>query len=190
VETFEGGLDKPNLNRVQTKTGYYMRKFMGSFATATAYSAQKHNYVIFRYAEVILNYAEAQNEFAGPSAEIYKTLTDLRKRAGLQAGTNALYGLKAAMTKDEMREAIRKERRIEMAFEEHRFWDVRRWKIAGQLFNKDLTGMKITKDASGNISYQRFAAGKILFIDSKMYLYPISFTEISKNSNLVQNYGW
>jgi starch-binding outer membrane protein, SusD/RagB family len=190
IETFEGGLDKPNGNSVQTRTGYYMRKFMGSFATATQYSAQNHNFVIFRFAETMLNYAEAQNEFAGPSAAVYKVLTDLRKRAGLTAGTNTLYGLKASMTKDEMREAIQTERRIEMAFEEQRYWDVRRWKIAGQVFNKNLTGLKITKTGTNTFTYQRVVAGKIVFVDPKMYLYPISFTETSKNSNLIQNFGW
>jgi hypothetical protein len=90
----------------------------------------------------------------------------------------------------ELREAIRTERRIEMAFEEQRYWDVRRWKIAGDVFNKDLKGMKIMKDDLGNFSYQEVTAGKIVFADPKMYLYPVSFTEISKNSNLVQNLGW
>jgi hypothetical protein len=191
IETFEGGLDKPNRNRsVQTKTGYYLRKFMGNFATATQYAASNHNFVIFRYAEIMLNYAEAQNEFAGPSDPVYKVLYDLRKRAGIQAGADQRYGLKYPMSQIELKEAIRNERRIEMAFEEQRYWDIRRWKIAGTTFNKELKGMKIIKDANGNFSYQEVTAGKIVFADPKMYLYPVSFTETSKNSNLVQNSGW
>lgn len=191
LETFEGGLDKPNRNRaVQTKTGYYLRKFMGNFATATQYAATNHNFVIFRYAEIMLNYAEAQNEFAGVSADVYKVLTDLRKRAGIQAGADQLYGLKANMNKIEMREAIQTERRIEMAFEEQRYWDVRRWKLAGTIFNKELKGMKITRNSNGSFTYQEVSAGRIAFADPAMYLYPVSFTELSKNNNLVQNYGW
>ncbi len=195
LQTYEGGLDKPNTNTTQTKTGYYLRKFLGNFATATLYSAQPHNFPIFRYAEVMLNYAEAQNEYLDlPDASVYKVLQDIRKRAGITAGTIAgySYGLKSSgMTKDEMRTAIRNERRIEMAFEEQRFWDLRRWKIAGTVLNGTLSGMKITKDpVTSALTYQKVAAGTISFANPKMYFYPIPYSEITKNTNLVQNTGW
>lgn len=190
LQTFEGGLDKPNRNTTQTKTSYYLRKFLGDFTSATQYSNQNHNFPIFRYAEVLLNYAEALNEYSGPVADVYTQLRNIRKRAGIVIGTDGNYGLKANMTKDEMREAIRTERRLEMAFEEQRFWDLRRWKIAGQVLNTTLQGMKITRSATGTFTYQKVPVAPISFADPKMYFYPIPFSEINKNSNLVQNTGW
>ncbi|SMC85861.1 RagB/SusD family nutrient uptake outer membrane protein [Pedobacter nyackensis] len=190
VETFEGGLDKPNTtNLVQTKTGYYTRKFMAHFTTSAEYSLQHLNFNIFRYADVMLMYAEALNEFnIVPPAEVYQILKDIRKRAGLQLA-NA-YGVPATMNKTEARNFIRNERRIELCLEEQRYWDVRRWKIAEQEFNKDLQGMRITKTGATTFGYQRFVAGKIVFNSPRMYMYPIPNSEVLKNKNMVQNSGW
>jgi hypothetical protein len=191
LETFEGGLDKPNVNTTQTKTGYYLRKFLGDFTTATQYANQNHNFPIFRYADVLLSYAEALNEYSGPSANVYNQLVALRRRAGIVKGAGVYgYGLKDGMTKDEMRIAIRNERRIEMAFEEQRYWDVRRWKIAEQVFNTNLQGVKINRDAAGTFSYQKVNVAPLTFTAPRMYFYPIPFSEISKNTNLIQNTGW
>lgn len=191
VETFVGGLDNPTGNvqiARQTRTGYYMRKFLGNFAT-TDYSNQSHNFMIFRYAEILLNYAEAENEL-GVTSEAYTQLKALRQRAGIAAGTNGLYGLKANMTTDEMREAIRLERRIEMAFEEQRYWDLRRWKIAEQVLNKDLTGVVITKNANNTYSYSYKTVDYVSFAP-KQYLYPIPYNEVIRtNGNITQNPGW
>ncbi len=193
VETFEGGKDKPNTNQVQTKTGYYLRKFLPNLATASDFAPTDHNFIIFRYAEILLNYAEAINEAGDVIANrtiAYKQLTDLRKRAKITAGTGALYGLKANMSQAEMREAIRLERRIEMAFEEQRFWDVRRWKTAAVDFNKTLKGIKITQAPGNTFNYQVVNVEPIAFIAPKMYLYPLPFNEIQANSALIQNPGW
>ncbi|GEP94013.1 RagB/SusD family nutrient uptake outer membrane protein [Chitinophaga cymbidii] len=189
LETFDGGLDKPDRNVIQTKTSYYLRKFMGNFTSATQYANTSHNFIIFRYADVVLGYAEALNEFAGPSDEVYQQLKDIRKRGGITAGADNMYGLEENMSKEDMREAVRGERRRELAFEEHRYWDLRRWKTAEQELNKDLTGMKITALDGGGFSYERVTAGKVMFAPH-MYLYPIPFSEISKNANLLQNSGW
>ncbi len=184
VQTFEGGLDKPGGAFVQTKTGYYMRKFMADMSNQTSYPTQTHNFILFRYAEVLLNLAEAQNEFAGPTAEVYKAIEDIRKRAGLVP-----FALKAGLTKDQMRDVIRKERRVEMAFEEQRYWDVRRWKIAESVYNKPLRGMQITKNADGTFTYKIIDVSTPVFT-SRMYRYPIPYSEIIKNQNLQQNEGW
>lgn len=192
VETFQGGLDNPPSGvRVarQTRTGYYMRKFLGNFATNAEYSNQSHNFPIFRYAEILLNYAEARNE-VNDMAEAYIQLRALRQRAGIAAGTDQLYGLKPAMTQAEMREAIRLERRIEMAFEEHRYWDLRRWKIAEQVLNKDLTGVVIQKNPDNSLSYNYGKADYITFLQ-KQYLYPIPNNEVTgSNGKIAQNPGW
>lgn len=189
LQTFEGGLDKPNLHVTQTKTGYYLRKFLGNFTASTQYSVQNHNFPIFRYAEILLNYAEAQNESAGPTVDVYTILKNIRKRAGIIIGTDGLYGLKAAMTQSDMRTTIQNERRVEMAFEEQRYWDLRRWKLSDQVLNKNLTGLIITKDALGNFTYQNNAVFPIVF-PTKMFLYPVPYSELIRDNNLVQNYGW
>ena len=190
LQTYEGGLDKPNNAKVQTKTGYYMRKFLGNFASSTVYTAQNHNFPIFRVAEVMLNYAEALNEYSGPVAAVYNTLITIRKRAGIAAGSDGKYGLSATLTQAQMRTVIQTERRVEMAFEEQRYWDLRRWKIAETALNKNLSGMMVTKNTNATFSYQTFTAGQISFVFPKMYLYPIPFSEITTNTNLTQNYGW
>ena len=197
VQTYDGGLDKPGSTvNVQTRTGYYMRKFLNeTFVTGTVYTNQTHNFPIFRYAEILLNYAEAMNEAADNAAnrtESFNQLKALRIRATIPAGSTAgyQYGLKTTMTQAEMREAIRHERRVEMAFEEQRFWDIRRWKIAQTVLNGTLHGMQIIKNTDGTFSYTRYNALNVAFDASKMYLYPIAANEVNKNRNLKQNPGW
>ncbi|MDI3318380.1 RagB/SusD family nutrient uptake outer membrane protein [Pinibacter soli] len=192
LEMFEGGLDKPNIgNLTQTRTGYYLRKFMGNLSTSTSITVQNHNFNIFRYAEILLDYAEAKNEMDGATTEVYQVLKDIRKRAGISAGTSSLYGLKSNMSKDEMRDAIKLERRLELAFEEHRYWDLRRWKDAEVVMNKKLSGLIITKDAiAGATTYKKLDVFQPVFDANKMYLYPIPFSELMKDRELIQNYGW
>ena len=87
-----------------------------------------------------------------------------------------------------MREIIRNERRIEMAFEEQRFYDIRRWKIAEDIFNQPLKGLALVMKA-GNILTEHIDVLDAKF-DLKRYLYPIPYSEVNKNSNMVQNPGW
>jgi hypothetical protein len=162
-----------------------MCKFMGSFTSSASYSAQNHNFVLFRYADVLLWYAEALNEYQGPMPEVYAAIEAVRKRAGLNP-----YKLTTGLTRDEMREAIRHERRVEFAFEEQRFWDIRRWKIAADVLNGNLSGVKITRNSDGTFSYERTAVEKTIFPAPKMYLYPIPYSETSKDRSLIQNSGW
>ncbi|MDF3076811.1 MAG: RagB/SusD family nutrient uptake outer membrane protein [Sphingobacteriaceae bacterium] len=191
VQTYDGGLDRPGGSLIQTRTGYYLRKFLPDLSTANTYGAIDHNFIIFRYAEILLDYAEAINESGDVLAnrtEAYKQLTALRKRAGITAGTGSLYGLTANMTQAQMRDAIRLERRIELAFEEHRFWDVRRWKTAEVEFNKMLHGVRIT-NTSPLPTYNYVNATNIVF-KAPMYLYPIPYSELQNNKALTQNPGW
>ncbi|MES2777225.1 MAG: RagB/SusD family nutrient uptake outer membrane protein [Bacteroidota bacterium] len=188
VETFEGGKDKPNTaaTATQTKTGYYVRKFLGDFTNSTAYSNQSHTFVIFRYSEVLLNYAEALNEMGRVEDAVMQD-TLIRRRAGLTPGTNRRYGIKAGISQAEMRDLIRNERRIELAFEEQRFWDVRRWKIAPTVLNGPLTGVKITNGTP--LTYQAVTVATMVFTN-KLYHMPIPYDEITKNLKLIQNEGW
>lgn len=188
IETFEGGRHKPGGPIQQTKTSYYLRKFLGNFETSTNYADTPHDWVFFRYAEILLNYAEAENEFAGPTPEVYKAVTDIRKRAGIQAGGDNLYGLTPGMTPEAMRTVIQNERRIELAFEEHRYWDIRRWKIAEDVFSEPVNGLVIVKSGS-TLNFNIVPVLTATF-NPKRYLYPIIFDEVVKNRNMVQNPEW
>jgi len=188
LETFEGGANNPAGATQKTKTSYYLRKFMGGFESQASYAEQLHNWVMFRYPELLLNYAEAINEYAGPSEPVYKVLKDLRKRDKIEAGTNAMYGLNPSMNKDEMRVAIQNERRIEMAFEEQRYWDIRRWRIAEEIFTKPLQGLSIVKDGA-TLNFNVITVASTNF-ETKRYLYPIPYSEVVKNSKMIQNPKW
>ncbi|MCX2574121.1 RagB/SusD family nutrient uptake outer membrane protein [Pedobacter sandarakinus] len=174
---------------VGTSTGYYPNKMLRDSAAAyNLLSGRDQFFPLIRYAEVMLNYAEATNEFSGPSATIYDMLTRIRKRAGILPGTDNNYGLKPNMSKDEMRKAIQLERRIELAFEEHRFWDVRRWKIAEDTENRPMNGMEIRKVGNG-YTYKKVFVRQHVF-SKATYLWPFPQREVSKPGGLIQNPGY
>lgn len=200
VETFDGGLDRPySPGRIATQTGYYLRKFLGLNENRndnSGFNSIPHNYNIIRYAEILLNYAEALNEMdrAGNSgahaAVIEDCLIQLRERAGIEAGDDGRYGLPTSYTYEEMQEIIRNERRIELAFEEHRFWDIRRWKIAEDVMNEPVRGVEIVKLPDGSFQYEYVDVRTSTFDENKMYWYPIPRTEMVGNPELTQNPGW
>ncbi|WP_131536625.1 RagB/SusD family nutrient uptake outer membrane protein [Pedobacter nototheniae] len=186
VQTYDGGLDRPkgfgNATSGETRTGYYMRKFMTGTTSESSYTAQNHNFPIFRYAEILLNYAEAQNEAVGPDGQVYAAINAIRIRVNMPA-------LPAGLTQNEMRLRIRHERRVEMAFEEQRFWDIRRWKIAENVLNGTLHGIQATLTGT-TTTYKIVDAAPVKFEASKMYLFPIPFKESSANNKMVQNPNW
>ena len=188
VQTYLGGKDNPNAAIQKTKTSYYMRKFMGHFEDTDDYQDTRHNWIMFRYAEILLNFAEAENEFSGPTNEVYQVITQLRARAGIEAGAGNLYGLTAGMSKEQMREAIHTERRIEMAFEEQRYWDIRRWKTAQAVYSQPVRGLQIVQ-VGGVKNYNTITVRTTTFNEAR-YLYPIPYSEVVKNGNMVQNPGW
>ncbi|GAA4808649.1 RagB/SusD family nutrient uptake outer membrane protein [Olivibacter ginsenosidimutans] len=188
LQTFDGGRNKPGGTELQTRTSYYMRKFMGDFEEASQYSEVQRDYILFRYTEVILNYIEALNEYSGPVQAVYDQLQALRQRAGILAGDDGHYGIPTNLSKEQMRDLIRNERRLELAFEEHRYWDIRRWKLAGEVMGKPLHGMQITQSA-GMLTYNRVEVFEPGFT-SNMYFYPIPDSEVLKNTHMKQNPGW
>lgn len=184
VETFTGGKDLPRTN--PTPTGYYTRKFMDE---KFDFNKDKNvgsssNWVIMRYAEILLNFAEAKNEAAGPSTAIYDALNLIRKRAGMPA-------IAIGLNQDQLRARIRQERRIELAFEDNiRYQDLKRWELASDLLNKSVKGVTITKAANGTLSYKLKDAGARAFT-AKNYWLPIPLVELGVNTNLnPQNPGW
>ncbi|MBD3588382.1 RagB/SusD family nutrient uptake outer membrane protein [Bacteroides sp. GM023] len=198
VETFNGGLDRSNKpGMFTTQTGYYLRKFLGLNETRndnSDFNGAYHHYQIIRYAEILLNYVEALNEadMDANKTEIEKYLIQLRTRAGIEEGDDKRYGLPSTYTQGEMRKIIRNERRIELAFEEHRFWDIRRWMIADRnesVMTKPIRGVEIIKQADGSFYYNYVDVCTSTF-EERMYWYPIPRGEMQGNTKLTQNPGW
>jgi starch-binding outer membrane protein, SusD/RagB family len=193
VETFvPGGLDSKDGGGPwnTTLTGYYILKFMNEGLNPNdpnnLYQDQTQDqpFKYIRYAEVLLNYAEAQNEAVGADGSVYTALNQIRTRAGMPNITPGL-------SQSDMRLAIQNERQVELSFEDHRFYDVRRWKIANVTENVPAYGIKPTKNADGSITYAKFIAlGNRQFAD-KNYWMPIPKSEIlASGGKLQQNPGY
>ncbi|MBC7743720.1 MAG: RagB/SusD family nutrient uptake outer membrane protein [Flavobacterium sp.] len=189
IETFLGGKDGIDRNVNATKTGYYMRKFLSESATwnQQANSNVRRPWILFRYAETLLNYAEALNEAQGPVADVYTYLNQVRRRPDVNLPLLVI--ATPLLTKDQMRIIIQNERRVELCFEGHRFFDVRRWKKGNEFFNKPVTGMRITRLPNDTFTYQQFTVENRVFTE-KNYLFPFSQSDINRQPALVQNTGW
>lgn len=195
VNTYDGEGATTDAFGAGTPTGYYVCKTMHSQVAGNYFVGTSQAYPVIRYAEILLNYAEAANEYYGPNYEEtlggqkvspYEVLKLLRKRAAIEPGDDGMYGLKPNMSQDEMREAIRLERRLELAFEGHRFFDVRRWMIADQTDNKVMHGCEITRAADGSKTWQEVEVRTHTFRKA-MYFYPIPYKETVKSEDLLQN---
>lgn len=193
VASFVGGKDGLFSSPTATKTGYYMSKFIDPSLDLAKGNTSLRAWVFMRYAEIILNYAEALNEFDNVTNfnAITVELDKLRNRANLRPFDTSDKNL--LRDQAEMRKYIKQERRLELAFEEHRFWDLRRWKDAESVLNQPVKGMRITKDLAGAFTYATFDADTRIF-DEKMYWHPIPRNEILKYRNagktIIQNPGW
>ena len=168
-----------------TPTGYYFKKQQHRACAANYFIEVNQARPLMRYAEVLLNYAEAQNEYEGPTSDIYDALKAIRQCGGIDPGADGMYGIRANLGQDEMREFIRTERQLELAIEGFRFWDVRRWMIADQTDNRTMHGMEIQRNGSG-VNYRTFEVRRRIFRKA-MYYWPIPYAEVAKSSKLVQN---
>jgi hypothetical protein len=192
IETFSPGgkdsKDGPD-NWNTSKTGYYLKKYMND-----AYPLQNpwgnagfQPWIYLRYAEILMNFAEAANEAYGadvvPSGSTLSARTAInliRQRPGV-----GMPALPAGLSQVQMRTAIQYERRVELAFEEHRFYDVRRWKIADVTENKPAGGITVTKNGS-NFTYATKVALDGRHFETKNYWLPIPRTEIQASNNKIQ----
>ena len=192
VQLWPGGLDGPGKPRA-TATGYYLKKFVDEGLDLLQNRTSNHNWILFRYAEILLNYAEAMNEAYGPDVipegltlSAREAVNQVRQRPGVDmpAATDA--------TQEALRARIRNERRVELAFEEHRFWDVRRWKIAAQTLGQPIRGVRVALQPDGTYQYAIAPdAVQNRVFETKMYLYPIPRAEIEKTNGMItQNIGW
>lgn len=192
VDSYVGGKDGLSSNIGATKTGYYIRKFVDPNADIiNNRTTATHFWVHFRYAEILLNYAEAMAEAysidaipEGYTLSAYDALKLVRDRASLYTRESYM----KTLSKEEFMEKIRNERRIELCFEGHRFWDVRRWNQGEKYFNAPIHGMEITKSGT-DFSYEVFNVEDRVF-SSKMNVMPIPYSEIQKSKLLIQNKEW
>jgi hypothetical protein len=201
VETFEGGKDAQSLTNstTATRTGYYLRKLIDQtvqFAPGLSPSSPKHYYAFFRCGEIWLNFAEAANEAWGPSADpqsLGKTansiLGAIRKRAGI--ATDPYLTSVVTSGKDAFRTLTHNERRIELCFENHRFFDVRRWLLPINELNKEVEGVKIIKNSNNTFSYQYGIKVESRSFTNYMYYGPLPEQVVfASGSNIIQNSGW
>ena len=181
VATYPEGADaSPNPNA--TKTGYYLRKFLNEDVNIqTGGSSSGHVVPLFRLAEIYLNYAEALNECDPTNPDIALYLNKVRNRASLPNVS--------ALSQEQMRAVIQHERRVELVFEEHRSWDVRRWKIASSTLGAPLMGVQIERKPLGGYTYMPVKVEQRVF-QPKMYWYPIPQSEVLKLKQWKQNNGW
>jgi len=178
-----------------TTTGYYTKKFLNnmSFKSPTTYT---HGCPIFRYAEILLNAAEALNE-SGQTEDAYQYVNKVRDRVGMPNYSG--------MTQSQLRERLQNERRVELCFEDHRFFDERRWKLFEGKNAKSETSLpryqqvyniysaQIKLDDNGNPSYSYVNDNSHptrIFNSPKNYLFPIPYDDFMACPNLGQNAGW
>jgi hypothetical protein len=191
---------------MHSSTGYLCKKLLSYLSAASAGDANlipsRYAFPLIRLADLYLMYAEALNETGGntPDADVYNYVDTVRKRSGLKGVVESWkdHAVPAMqdkpLTKDGMREIIRQERMIELAFEGIRFWDLRRWKLAENYMNQTIRGFDIyaynsaDADAVENF-YQPIDIFQLKF-EKKDYLWPIRQNILLNNTNLIQNPGW
>ena len=196
-------LDNINYGNTSTRTGYYLKKLLRDDVSPLQSSLveQQHIYPRIRYTEIFLAYAEAANDAWGPKADptgvgftAYDVIKAIRGRAGL--GTDE-YGLplpdgdayleECASDQAKMTNLIRNERRIELCFENKRFWDLRRWKMP---LDETVKGVMIDRNDEGELSYTIIDVEERKYDNSYQWYGPIPKGEVLKWSNLKQNKGW
>ncbi len=191
IASYAGGEDDATVTQGGSPTGYFLRKYIQestSFSPDNPVSA-RHHWIIYRYAETLLTYAESMIEAFGdpdytdaeyPYSAAW-ALNSVRANAGMPSVE--------VKDKDGFIEALRNEWRVEFAFEDHRFWDVRRWRIAEDT-QRDIYGVRIERLEGGNLAFHRDLYETRTWSE-RMYLYPIPQSELYKNSSLnPQNQGW
>ncbi len=180
---------------LSTRTGYYLRKLTrkqcnpnsNSNTTAIHYTAR------IRFTELFLIYAEAANEAWGPTGtgnngySAYDVIKAIRQRAGigLENGDEYLESVKGS--KELMRNLIRNERRLELCFENFRFWDIRRWNLD---LNESAKGVLIDRNPDGDMEYTELPSVEVRNYKDYMIYGPVPYSETQKWSNLIQNRGW
>ena len=195
-----------NLNNIgtSTRTGYYLKKLLREDVSPLSSSLieQQHIYPRIRYTEIFLAYAEAANDAWGPKSDgggfgfsAYDVIKAIRVRAGLgtdeygrQLEEGDAYLEECAADQTKMMNLIRNERRIELCFENKRFWDLRRWQMP---IDESVKGIQIDRnEETGALSYTIINVEDRKFTSPYQWYGPIPKSEMLKWSNLMQNTGW
>jgi hypothetical protein len=171
-----------------SRTGYYLKKYVveGVSLDPAHATTEPHDWVVFRLGGILLDYAEAMNEAYGPDNAADMGMT-ARQAADKVRERSNMPDFPAGLGKAQFRKKIHNERRVEMAFENQRFWDIRRWKIG--LSTVDIKGMDIKKEGADSFDYNVKTIEHRVW-NSRMNLFPIPQSEINKNPGLKQNPGW
>jgi hypothetical protein len=191
VFTHVGSSDGINQLETSTRSGYYLKKFMSTSANLEPgnIAVADHFYTHVRFTEAYLNFAEAANEAWGPDGDpqgygitARSVMEAIRKRAGIDQPDVYLQSL---TTTEDLRELIRRERRIELCFEGHRFWDLRRWNLVDEI-SEDVHAMRI--------DFSKVPSHVPEFLEVRGYkdymIYgPVPYEETLKY-DIVQNLGW
>lgn len=196
------------------RSGLFCKKGIMEELPAAQVTLNDVDWLEIRYAEVLFNYAEAANE-NGNTEVGYETLKAIRKRAGIEAGADNMYGLKSGMSREEMRTALLDEKRIEFCFEGQRFWDLRRHRLLHTYLNGQhkfgmLASVKSGIDMTDamnraanytllpeefdykveDLIFQNPTGEATMWMPESYYFFPIKKEEIEKNPNLDQNKDW
>lgn len=183
---WNGGLDYRAGNTTFSITRYYCRKYWPEVYSTAGTQTALVNYIYFRYAEILLNYAEAQNEAVGPDQSVYDAVNEVRARVSMPA-------LPEGLTQAEMRARIRNERAVELAFEDHRWYDIMRWKAGKELVAQTMYGMDVTLNDDNSFTYAQVMLPGALqrTFSDHMHYYPIPRREVQKSSGILkQNTDW
>lgn len=202
-----------NSTNLDRYTGFFILK--NSVLDLTQAEVQQYDidFVLMRFAEVMLNYAETANE-TGKTGEALDILKQIRQRAGIEAGADGNYGI-TAVSREEMREAILAERNIEFCFEGHRFWDLRRLRMLDRLDGQTKHGLEaiaitatgaemplseartkaatyelLSKDFKYNVLQVPVSGVKVNVLPDKYYFFPIQEGVLSRNKSIEQNIDW
>lgn len=183
---FTGNTGKSGGGNNFTRTGYLIRKNIHPKSNVTLTNGHINRpVVLLRLAEVYLSYAEALNEYDPGNPDIIRYVNLIRERAGIP-------NISSTLSQEALRDRIWLERRTELAFERHRYFDTRRWKIAVGTDGGKFYGMNIDKGANVKdpLFFERTVFETRIFESPKHYLFPIPISEIDRNPSLVQNIGW
>lgn len=186
IQTYQGAPgtngSQPQGGAPQTQTGYYLAKTVDENASITPAVTGEHYWIYMRYEDLLLMYAEAQNEALDiPDNTIYDAVNEVRTRIGI-----AMPALPSGLSKIQMRDKIRNERRVELAFEGKRFWDIRRWRI-GENVMKQAYGVLIQRNAITGIKTYNYNLIQNRTYRNEFDLFPIPQVERQKQPALEQN---
>jgi hypothetical protein len=175
-----------------TMTGYYLKKLIdptkrgGTPNRYAPFEGSDQNLIVLRYAEILLTYAEAKNEYSGPDAGVFAALNAVRNRGGLPDVSGLGYA--------DLQEEIRRERYIELCFENKRYFDIMRWRKGPEIIGKDVYGIDVTftmENGTPTPHYTKVLLTAKSFESPKNYLMPVPDGVTGRNPKLLpNNQGW